>query len=157
MWAVRESNNKPGATAINTAGETKMNRTQTERYGRLVIELTKHGLDLRDIDTLLRCSRTLTNWNTEECNGTIQRTEIDGQCYRHYGNGTRGPFLTVKIADREAGAVRRIEKICKAHGLSYYHQGDPRGCALYIIRPGDVADGQSVECCYNRGVAICID
>ena len=36
------------------------------------------------------------------------------------------------IADRETGALRRIENACKEAGLHYYHQTDPRGCALYV-------------------------
>ena len=31
-------------------------------------------------------------------------------------------------------------------GLGWYHQTDPRGCALYILRPGDVPDKWSVWC-----------
>ena len=133
-----------------------MNKLQTKNYIWLLETLTRLGMDMREVDTLLRCEKTLHRWNEEECNGTIQRDEKDGQCYRHYGNGTRGPFLTVKIADREAGAIRRVEKICKAHGLQYYHQGDPRGVALYIIQQGDVPQGATVESCYTNGVAVSI-
>jgi hypothetical protein len=38
--------------------------------------------------------------------------------------------------------------------LSAYVQTDPRGAALYIIRPGDVPEGESVESYYNRGICI---
>lgn len=31
-------------------------------------------------------------------------------------------------------AVRRVAAVCAEHGLYYFHQGDPRGCALYIAR-----------------------
>ena len=134
-----------------------MNRNQTERYGRIVIELTKHGMNLRDVDTLIRAERTLSRIGTDYCNGTLQRDESDGKVYRHYGNGTFGPFWPVKVADREAGALKRIDKICKAASVTYYHQGDPRGCSLYIIRPGDIRDGQKIDCCYSNGVSICID
>jgi hypothetical protein len=38
-----------------------------------------------------------------------------------------------------------------------YHQGDPRGCALYIIRKGDVPKGEDVNAYYTNGLAVCID
>jgi hypothetical protein len=58
------------------------------------------------------------------------------------------------VADREAGALKRLQAIFAKHPLTYYVQGDPRGAALYVIRPGDVPVGANVESCYNRGVAI---
>ena len=99
--------------------------------------------------TLRRAQLTLRNWATEECNGTIQRegSEGTGQPFRHYGNGTKGPFLTIKIADRERGALARVEKVCKEFGLHYYQQGDPRGCALYV----DIKPFRDHN--YNNGIA----
>lgn len=85
------------------------------------------------------------------------------------------------IADRERGAEKRLKAIVDArntrhsaqftdtcecgdkighisacdHGrISAYLQTDPRGCALYIIRPGDVPDGQDVSAYYTRGIAV---
>jgi hypothetical protein len=60
-----------------------------------------------------------------------------------------------RIADREAGAKRRLARILKNYPhLSAYIQTDPRGCALYILRPGDVPTGADVSSCYSRGVAV---
>jgi hypothetical protein len=42
------------------------------------------------------------------------------------------PRRVSSIPDREAGALRRVAEACKAAGLHYYHQTDPRGCALYV-------------------------
>ncbi|MDE2106594.1 MAG: hypothetical protein KGL39_55780 [Patescibacteria group bacterium] len=39
-------------------------------------------------------------------------------------------------------------------GLSWYIQGDPRGAALYILRPGDVPGGRSPDAYYSAGVAV---
>jgi len=33
-------------------------------------------------------------------------------------------------------------------------QGDPRGCALYILRPDDIPAGADVASCYTRGIAV---
>ena len=52
------------------------------------------------------------------------------------------------IADREAGALRRVRAVCAANGLHFYHQGDPRGCALYVAR--EPLDGSN----YTRGFAV---
>ena len=39
-------------------------------------------------------------------------------------------------------------------GLAAYVQGDPRGCALYIIRPQDRIKGADVGSYYSRGIAV---
>lgn len=41
-----------------------------------------------------------------------------------------------------------------ANPLKSYIQGDPRGAALYILRPGDVPAGSSVDSCYSRGISV---
>jgi hypothetical protein len=38
-----------------------------------------------------------------------------------------GPSKRYPIADREAGALRRVAKVCAELGLHFYHQTDPRG------------------------------
>lgn len=38
----------------------------------------------------------------------------------------------------EARKLKRAAEIAEAHGLKVYHQGDPRGCALYLYRPEDL-------------------
>lgn len=71
---------------------------------------------------------------------------------RENDNGPRSRWL---IADRETGACKRLVKIMARYpSLRIYLQTDPRGCALYIIRPGDVPDGVAVDTCYSRGVAV---
>lgn len=41
-----------------------------------------------------------------------------------------------------------------SRNVSAYVQTDPRGAALYIIRPGDVPDGQDVRSYYSRGICV---
>lgn len=62
-----------------------------------------------------------------------------------------------KVPDREKGALKTAQTILEAHGLTLYHQGDPRGCALYALRPGDIPEGQEAGAYYTRGIAITID
>lgn len=34
------------------------------------------------------------------------------------------------------------------------YEGDPRGAAVYILFPGDIRDGQTIDACYTNGVAV---
>lgn len=52
------------------------------------------------------------------------------------------------IPDREAGALRRVAAVCAALGCHYYHQTDPRGCALYVSRD------KLNDADYTRGVGV---
>lgn len=40
--------------------------------------------------------------------------------------------------------------------LRAYIQGDPRGCALYILRADDIGPGESIDSVYTRGIAVCV-
>ena len=136
-----------------------MNKRQAQNYSRLVDHLTTLGLSVDEVDALLRIERALQRWGERECgdgsNWVIERDETTGKPYSVYhdeGKASRYP-----IADRETGAKKRADKIAAAHGLTAYHQGDCRGCNLYIIGPKDIPEGETVDSCYTRGIAVCID
>ena len=112
-------------------------------------------LSFDEANTLRRAQLTLHRWGELECGDgndyaswSIERdehTDLPYLCtYPHKGEPRK-----CRIADREAGALRRIAAICKAHGLFYYHQTDPRGCALYVSRE-PLPDNN-----YTRGIACC--
>lgn len=63
----------------------------------------------------------------------LERDETTGKPFRCVYPHTGASYKTA-IADREAGALRRIAAVCKALGINFYHQGDPRGAALYVSR-----------------------
>ncbi len=114
--------------------------------------LARLGITPADAAILVRASATLHTWHEHECNGTIQRDEDTGKCYWY--NADTGKKLW-RTSDREAGALRRIERtLTKYPSLVAYVQGDPRGCALYILRPGDVPEGCNAESYYSRGIAV---
>ena len=114
------------------------------------------SLSFDEVNTLRRAQLTLQRWAELECgdgNGYIQRDE--DTCIPRYFN-CRARFMSAndprawsRIPDREAGALRRVKAICQAHGLHYYHQTDPRGCALYVSNE-PLPDHN-----YTRGVACC--
>jgi hypothetical protein len=122
------------------------------------------GFTRDEAEALRRISMTLRRWFEHECNGYIQRDEDTDKPYWH-GNMDRSRW---PIADRETGARKRLENIIGARNarvkptdgatridpVSAYIQGDPRGAALYIIRPGDVPEGKDVEGYYTRGICV---
>jgi len=113
------------------------------------------SLSFDEVNTLRRAQITLHRWAEQECGDSndyasfsIERDEQTGIPYRCiYPN--EGKMHKYRIADKEAGALRRVKAVTEAHGLSFYHQGDPRGCALYIsaepIKDNDYTRG--VPCC----------
>ena len=140
-----------------------MNKKQAERFVWLCNALGQHGLTVDEVQSLLRAERTLTRWACRECGDgsewAIEREELpDGEEGRPFNvyHG-RGESRRYPIADLERGAIARATKTAERHGLTIYRQGDPRGCGLYIIRPGDVPAGQCVTGYYTRGIAVCID
>jgi hypothetical protein len=119
---------------------------------RTLIALTSVGISLDDARALCRAERTLHTWAEHECNGAIQRDERTGRPYWH---STHTGRQIGRTADRERGAIARVRRILAAYpGLAPYFQGDPRGCALYVIRPGDVPAGADVDGHYSRGLAV---
>ncbi len=148
-----------------------------KRKFELIKRLESLGFSFDEAQQLRRIEMTLHRWAEAECNGEIQRDETDGQTYRHYGRNTSGPFLTVKCADREAGALKRLKAIidarnARAEGVRNqtticghaclpeneviaYQQGDPRGCALYLLKRADIREGETIDCVYSRGLAVC--
>lgn len=157
-----------------------MNKAETLRRFNLdhylIVSL---GFTADEVSSLHRISRTLQRWHELECgtdNGMIERDESTGKPFwvsytrRYLGaNDTR---MRSPAADRETGALRRLSKIMRdvnerrfvgdaastldshCDDLTTYIQTDPRGAALYILRPGDVPEGLKPESCYTRGVCV---
>jgi hypothetical protein len=121
------------------------------------------GMAYDDAVALRRIEMTLQRWGELECgdgNGVIERDEKTGVPYWYAANarylGANDRRAYSRIADRERGALKRMAAImAKYPGVIAYHQGDPRGCAVYVIRSQDVPAGASVDSCYTRGVAVC--
>ena len=95
-----------------------------------------------DVLSLVRAQATLHRWAEYECgtevNGgsmstSIERDDETGKPFRWFYPHRDGykPF-SYPIPDREAGALRRVAAICQRNGLHFYHQTDPRGCAIYV-------------------------
>jgi hypothetical protein len=161
-----------------------MTRKEAERLAKQAATLQALGFTSEEAEQLRRISMTLHRWYELECgdgNGCIERDETTGKPYFLYASqhgyvsdGHRRSY----IADRETGAKRRLAAILKARNeryteipasdprgpahvrldangaLSAYIQTDPRGAALYILRPGDVPNGADVSAYYSRGICV---
>lgn len=121
--------------------------------------LHRRGLPLATIQQasiLRRAELTLHRWAELECGDSngyasycIERDETTGKpVMATYPNASKS-FRT-PIADKEAGALKRVQAVCKALGAHYFHQTDPRGCALYVsAEPLTDSD-------YNRGISCAV-
>ena len=151
-----------------------MTKREAARQTRQHDVLVSLGFTPGESDALRRISLTMHRWAEHECNGIIERDETR-QNRPFWSNPNTGRHYVAPVADRERGALRRLDAIVTARNvraggvqnakyygidwvsaspLSHYVQGDPRGAMLYLLRPGDVPDGADVDSYYSRGIAI---
>ena len=132
-----------------------MNR-KNQRILEFYTRAARHGIVAADIEKLRRIEMTLHRWAEHECNGNIQRegANADGKPRWYYEiAGKRNSYA---IADKERGALKRLAKIMEKYPqFIAYHQGDPRGCALYLVPKKDIPKDVTIDCCYSRGFAVC--
>ena len=144
-----------------------MRMTKRQRAARFVEMMGTLGFTAGETCALLKAERTLHRWAEMEC-GTgddrvsisVERDEQTGKPFRRvqYMAGGKWQDRKSPCRDMEGAALRRIGGIFGGKpGLSFYHQGDPRGCALYVIRPNDVPAGGDVNAYYSRGIPVCVD
>ena len=116
-----------------------------------------HGCNEAQWQLLKKYERICHEWAEMKCNGTIQQE--DGEpphryVIDRYGTPTvdLGPF-----EDEEAKAIRRASRIAAELGGLIFHQGDPRGCALYFYTVDELAKrSDPISSCYSMiGTAIC--
>lgn len=149
------------------------NPTKAERKFQLISRLRDLGFTYDEAYSLRRIEMTLHRWGEQECGDSnnfrswaIERDEVTGKpymgIYPHNGKSFRYP-----IADREAGALKRCAAIVKARNdrtgnmgkawanfVKFYHQTDPRGCALYLLTNEQLGN-DSIDSVYTRGLAVC--
>jgi hypothetical protein len=127
-------------------------RLKTEN---LLARLERAGIlaTFAQAETLRRAARTLQRWYELECG--------DGNGYASWAierddNGDGPPYLVTyphngkphrcRIADRKAGAKRRVDRVAAELGVHVRYQTDPRGAAIYVSREPMPEDGS------HRGV-----
>ena len=154
---------RPQASRLTThAKGNDMTRKEAQRQARQEQVLLSLGFTSEEAASLRRISMTLRRWHELECgdgNGCIERDEASGIPQWRMASDT-GRLAGRPIPDRETGAKKRLLNIINAHAsrsgraLAAYIQTDPRGAALYILRPGDVPAGADVGAYYNRGICV---
>lgn len=128
--------------------------TQKSKF-ELFQRLQNLGFTYEEAAQLRRIEMTLQRWAEHECGDEhgrcIERDETTGKPYMTYDKGRNGERGRYRIADREAGALKRLARIVAARNarayvdgqcvnpVAAYHQGDCRGCALYIVSTSDLA------------------
>lgn len=124
----------------------------------LILRLRLHAAGIpasyTQAETLRRAELALHRWAEGECGDgndyaswCLERDEETGKTYRvTYPH--RGSSYRTRVPDRETGALRRAAAVCAALGITYHHQTDPRGCALYV--GPNLTDSD-----YTRGVPCC--
>jgi hypothetical protein len=114
------------------------------------------GFTQEQAEQLRLISITLRRWHEMECginSGCIERDEATGKPFWTYYGGNKPQRHP--MPDRETGALARLARImATVPTLKSYIQTDPRGAALYILRPGDVPEGSSEDSCYSRGICV---
>lgn len=136
--------------------------TKKENYYNLIKRLENAGFSFEEANQLRRIEMTLQRWSELECGNVndysswaIVRDEETEIPYMEIHPHTSNDVQLYKIADREKGALKRLAKIMEAHpDFQAYHQGDPRGCALYIVKKSDL-NGSDIHGNYTRGIAVC--
>lgn len=149
-----------------------MTKYEAEQRHLTYSALISLGFTFDECEKMRRISLTLRRWFESECgtgndwaNWAIERDENgEGRPFlvTHYRprNGTPARTTKTPVADRETGARKRLAAIIqgrneRASGLvSTYIQSDPRGAALYILRPGDIPDGAEPCQYYSRGLCL---
>lgn len=142
--------------------------TQKAKF-ELFARLAALGFSYDEAYALRRIEMTLSRWGERECGDgsdwVIARDEVTGKPYNVY-HGAGKPHR-YPIADRETGALKRAKQIVAARNLRQllpngdgneliaYHQGDCRGCSLYLVRRSDIPEGGSIDSFYPRGWAVC--
>ena len=139
-----------------------MKQTKLDRQLCFYSRMEELGVNRHGANRLLKAERALQRWVEAECGNSnewaswhIERDETSGKPFSvripHRGDGKarRHP-----IRDMERAALRWASEVCEPLGLVWFHQGDPRGCALYVGRKEDLG-GLPIEQAYTRLAGVC--
>lgn len=143
-------------------------RTTAKERQDVIERLLRIGVSYEDANALRRISMTLQRWYELECGDSnaygawaIERDEVTEVPYmvrHHYSHtpGTKDRMTRTRIADKEKGALKRLQAIAAKYKRKYvpYVQTDPRGAALFMVAKKDIPKGGSIDSYYSRGVAV---
>lgn len=138
-----------------------MKQTKLDRQLRFYSRMEELGVNRHGANRLLKAERALQRWAEAECGNSnewaswhIERDEATGKPFRVTIPNRGHVVVRSPIRDMERAALRWAAEVCEPLGLVWYHQGDPRGCALYV-GTREMLGGLSMEQGHNRLVAVC--
>jgi hypothetical protein len=140
----------------------------THKQPECIATLLRAGISSDDAYALRRIAMTLHRWHELECGVEGYMPQSTLSVERDGDEPDSKPFLRIQYPtrtgyvdrrwpcpDRETGARKRLAKIMTRYPhLKAYVQGDPRGASLYLLRPGDVPEGEDVSAYYSRGLSV---
>src|SRR3990167_9360213 len=83
---------------------------------------------------LVRVAKTLHTLDEKSCNG--------------YADTDWGRKAEVRDNTRTKNLLKKAQELASYLGMYAYHQGDPRGCSLYLVENLDASTN------YTNGIAI---
>ena len=112
------------------------------------------GISFYDCERLARIASTLHRWDELLCGTAEGHIEIDETTGKPWfvsaRTGRRCP-----VPNRGAAAIKRLSAIMAAYpALIAYHQADPRGASLWIVRREDIPLGRELSQYYTRGTPV---
>ena len=142
--------------------------TQKAKF-ELYSRLQALGFTFEESVALRRIEMTLQRWAEAECGDSndycstcIERDEATGKPYRTVSYHNENKTRRYPIADREAGALKRLKAIVRARNqreygsnsecadfmptaILAYHQTDCRGCMVYLVKKSDLPETTDYE------------
>ena len=91
---------------------------------------------IRGVPELERIGRSLRRIYERQCSGEMSKATAARVRAREVRLGWRALILAINL------------------GADLYLQTDPRGGTVYLIFPGDIPEGQTVDSCYTNGVFV---
>lgn len=113
--------------------------TKNELVRLRIYKQTGVSISESDAAKLRRAATTLQRWHELECgtdSGHVYRSGPgDIPFFQRSGGWYAGKYVQpepFRIRDTESAALRTVAEVCARNGLTFYVQGDLRGCPLYI-------------------------
>ena len=97
-------------------------------------QLGRAGINASDVARFQNISRSLSHLDELSCNQE----------------------LTHRQETRSDNLEKQAATIAATYGLLSYHQSDPRGWSLYLVKTEQLL-GHSIDAAYNRGLGVCSD
>jgi hypothetical protein len=86
-------------------------------------------------------------WNMVAARHAVALHVISGKLHRLDERRCSEPMDEARAERRDASLMADAQEIAAHYGMVAYHQGDCRGCALYLTEPGETS--------YTNGRAVC--